>query len=120
MNWKLLGLAIVGGLIAKKTLSDKDKNRCQESGVYYEDDEDVITPYKSKKEELYQVRIKGTLQCNGPKIIDKTFVADKVQAQMFQGSKRYEAIEGWIRANYPAAKPQSSYRNFGVEVKRLK
>ena len=107
-------------MIAEKALSGKDKSRYQESEDYYGDDEEVRNPHKNKKEELYQVRIKGTIQCNGPKIINKAFVADKVQAQMFQGSKRYEAIEGWIRANYPAAKPQASYRNFGVEVKRLK
>lgn len=118
MNWKLLGLTIIGGLIAKKVLFGKDKKSYQESDFCYEND--TIASYESKKEELYLVRIKGTLQCNGPKIINKTFIADKVQAQMFIGSKRYEAIEGWIRANYPAAKPRMSYRNFGVEVKPLK
>lgn len=131
MNRKLLGLAIINGLIAiaKKALSDNDGNRCKESEDY---DEDVITPYKSNKKELYHVRnnskkeqlyhvlIKGSIQCNGPKIIYKTFVADKLQAQMFTGSRKYEAIEGWIRANYPAAEPQTNYRNFSVEVKAIK
>lgn len=119
MNWKLVGLAIVGGLVAKKVLSGKDKKQDRESEDYYEDEDKVVAPRKGK-EELYQIKIKGTIQCNGPKNINKTFVADKVQAQMFSGSKRYEAIENWIRANYPAAKPMASYRGFGVEVKPLK
>lgn len=106
----------------KKALSEKNKNNV--SSLEYDEYEETATTTqthsRSKKEELYEIRIKGTVQCNGPKIINKTFVADKVQAQMFQGSRRYEAIEGWIHANYPSAKPQSSYRNFAVEVKLLK
>ena len=69
---------------------------------------------------MYEVKIKGTIQCNGPKIINKVVVMDQVQMKMFTGSKRYEAIEGWIKANYPAAKPLKSYRGFAVEAKQIK
>ncbi|WP_163309607.1 hypothetical protein [Dysgonomonas sp. 521] len=69
---------------------------------------------------MYEVRIKGTIQCNGPKTINRVVIMDKTQMQMFTGSKRYEAIEGWIKANYPGAKPKGSYRDFGVESKPVK
>lgn len=74
----------------------------------------------SSEEQMYEVRIKGTIQCNGPKAINRVVVMDRAQMQMFTGSKRYETIEGWIKANYPGAKPQQSYRNFGVEAKPAK
>jgi len=74
----------------------------------------------SSKEEMYEVKIKGTIQSNGPKAINRVVLMDRTQMQMFTGSKRYAAIEGWLKANYPAAKPQQSYRNFGVEVKPVK
>lgn len=74
----------------------------------------------SSEEQMYEVRIKGTIQCNGPKVINRVVVMDRAQMQMFTGSKRYETIEGWIKANYPGAKPQQSYRNFGVEAKPAK
>ncbi|KAA6330319.1 hypothetical protein EZS27_020958 [termite gut metagenome] len=74
----------------------------------------------STEKKMYEVRIKGSIQCNGPKMINTVVLMDKTQMQMFTGSKRYEAIEGWIKANYPAAKPQNSYRNFGIEVKLTK
>lgn len=106
----------------KAVFSFKHKSCNKKNEDYTCDNDNNETELKRDytKEELYEVRIKGTVQCNGPKVIDKRFVADKVQAQMFQGNKRYEAIEGWVRANYPAAKAQTSYRNFGVEVKRLR
>ncbi|WP_018665772.1 hypothetical protein [Bacteroides gallinarum] len=71
------------------------------------------------KEQLYEIRIKGTIQCNGPKPISKTFIGDRLQAQMFTGSRRREALEDWVRANYPGADPQSG-RNLAAEVKPLK
>ncbi|KAA6311640.1 hypothetical protein EZS27_037272 [termite gut metagenome] len=74
----------------------------------------------STEKQMYEVRIKGSIQCNGPKMINTIILMDKTQMEMFTGSKRYEAIEGWIKANYPAAKPQNSYRNFGIEVKLAK
>jgi hypothetical protein len=40
---------------------------------------------------------------------------DRTQMLMFTGSKRYEAIEGWIRANYPGAKIPS-IRGFTAQV----
>ncbi|KAA6337996.1 hypothetical protein EZS27_013970 [termite gut metagenome] len=74
----------------------------------------------STEKQMYEVRIKGSIQCNGPKMINTVVLMDKTQMEMFTGSKRYEAIAGWIKANYPSAKPQSSYRNFGIEVKQAK
>jgi hypothetical protein len=38
---------------------------------------------------------------------------------LFTGSKRYEALEGWIKANYPGAKIPN-IRSFGIEVKAVK
>ena len=72
----------------------------------------------SSAEEIYEVRIKGTIQANGPKTINKVVRMDRTQMQLFTGSKRYEAIEGWIKANYPGAKIPN-IRNFGVESKRV-
>ena len=69
---------------------------------------------------MYEVRIKGSIQCNDPKTINRVVLMDTTQMQMFTGSKRYKAIEGWINANYPGAKLQQSYRNFGVEAKPAK
>jgi hypothetical protein len=69
-------------------------------------------------EEMYDVRIKGTIQANGPKTINRVVRMDRTQMQLFTGSKRYEAIEGWIRANYPGAKIPN-IRNFGTECKRV-
>lgn len=73
-----------------------------------------------REEQMYEVRIKGTINCNGPKPINRVVIMDTKQMQMFSGCKQNEAIEGWIKANYPAAKPQKNYRNFGVEVKPVK
>jgi hypothetical protein len=39
---------------------------------------------------------------------------DEAQMRLFTGSKRYEAIEGWIKANYPGAKI-SSIRGFTAQ-----
>jgi hypothetical protein len=69
-------------------------------------------------EEMYEVRIKGTIQANGPKTINRVVRMDRTQMQLFTGSKRYEAIEGWIRANYPGAKIPN-IRSFGTESKRV-
>ncbi|MDR1883533.1 MAG: hypothetical protein LBR26_12250, partial [Prevotella sp.] len=59
---------------------------------------------EGSEEKMYNVRIKGTIQANGPKTINRIVQMDRTQMLMFTGSKRYEAIEGWIRANYPGAK----------------
>ncbi len=72
----------------------------------------------TSSEEMYDVRIKGTIQANGPKTINRVVRMDKTQMQLFTGSKRYEAIEGWIKANYPGAKIPN-IRNFGIEWKRV-
>ncbi|MDR1554011.1 MAG: hypothetical protein LBS69_11215 [Prevotellaceae bacterium] len=52
---------------------------------------------------MYDVRIKGTIQANGPRTINRVVRINETQMRLFAGSKRYEAIEGWIRANYPGA-----------------
>ena len=54
--------------------------------------------------ELYRVRFQGTIQLNGSKSINKVVEMDRVQANLFTGSKRKEAVAGWIRTNYPGAK----------------
>ena len=66
----------------------------------------------------YRVTIKGTAQNNGPLPIRKTVVMDEKQAKLFRGANRYEAIEGWIHANYPGAKI-SNIRDFAVEIKLI-
>lgn len=70
-------------------------------------------------ETLYDVRIKGTIQANGPKTINRVVRMDRTQMQLFTGSKRYEAIEGWIKANYPGAKIPN-IRSFSTEYKTVK
>lgn len=72
----------------------------------------------TSKEEIYEVHIKGTIQANGPKIVNRIVRMDRTQMLLFTGSKRYEAIEGWIKANYPGAKIPN-IRSFGVESKRV-
>lgn len=72
----------------------------------------------TSREEMYEVRIKGTIQANGPKIINRVVCMDRTQMQLFTGSKRYEAIEGWIKANYPGAKIPN-IRSFEVESRRV-
>ena len=67
---------------------------------------------------MYEVRIKGTIQANGPKSINQWVRMNETQMQMFTGSKRYEAIEGWIRANYPGA-TVPNIRSFGTEVRSV-
>ena len=69
----------------------------------------------SSNDQMYDVRIKGTIQLNGSKTINHIVRMNKPQMQMFTGSKRYEAIEGWIKANYPGAKIPS-IRGFSCEV----
>lgn len=110
MDWKSIGIAIIGGLLAKTILSGK---------------KDGIAKEKSNgnshgnKEKLYQVTIKGTVQANGPLSIRKTVVMDEKQARLFCGANRYEAMEGWIHANYPGAKIRN-IRDFAAEIKPLK
>lgn len=70
-------------------------------------------------EPMYEVKIKGTIQAGGPKPINKTVLMDRTQMQYFTGRNRYEAIEGWIRANYPGA-TIPNIRNFGTESKLVK
>ncbi|WP_018665769.1 hypothetical protein [Bacteroides gallinarum] len=124
MNWKLAALAIVGGLAVKKVLS-KEKQESDFALSHYENGKKRKAVFASQthssnaKEQLYEIRIKGTIQCNGPKPINKTFIGDRLQAQMFTGSRRREALEDWVRANYPGAEPQSG-RNLAAEVKPLK
>jgi hypothetical protein len=68
---------------------------------------------------MYDVRIKGTIQANGPRTINRLVRMDETQMRLFTGSKRYEAIEGWIRANYPGA-TIPNVRNFAIECKSVK
>lgn len=92
MNWKLLGLAVIGGLIAKSVLSSgKEK-------VIYSEDSDSDNGGGEKR---CEVTIKGTLRCNGPKPIKKTIIMDAEQARVFTGSRRYEAFEDFVRTYYP-------------------
>lgn len=56
---------------------------------------------------VYKIKFQGTIQLNGPKSINKVVEMDEVQARLFTGSQRKDAVEGWIRANYPGAKNQS-------------
>lgn len=70
----------------------------------------------SNHEKMYNVRIKGTIQANGPKIINHVVQMNETQMRLFSGSKRYEAIEGWVNANYPGARI-NNIRSFGVEIK---
>jgi hypothetical protein len=44
---------------------------------------------------------------------------DRDQMRLFTGSKRYEAIEGWLKANYPGAKIPS-IRGFDAISKRVR
>jgi hypothetical protein len=67
---------------------------------------------------MYDVRIKGTIQANGPKTINRWVRMDATQMQLFTGSKRYDAIEGWIKANYPGA-TIPNIRSFGTEWKAV-
>jgi hypothetical protein len=67
---------------------------------------------------MYDVRIKGTIQANGPRTIDRIVRMDETQMRLFTGSKRYETIEGWIRANYPGA-TIPNIRNFATECKSV-
>lgn len=53
---------------------------------------------------VYKIRFQGTIQLNGPKSINKVVEMDEVQARLFTGSQRKDAVEGWIRANYPSSK----------------
>jgi hypothetical protein len=70
-------------------------------------------------QEMYDVRIKGTIQANGAKTINRVVRMDRTQMLLFTGSKRYEAIEGWIKANYPGAKIPN-IRSFGTECKQVR
>lgn len=70
-------------------------------------------------EQMYEVKIKGTIQMNGPKNIRETIVVDRQQMQAFTGSKRYEAIEGWLKVNYPGA-TIPNIRSFAAEAKPIK
>jgi hypothetical protein len=79
---------------------------------------DSFSSESSNREAIYEVRIKGTIQANGPKTINQWVRMNRTQMQLFTGSKRYEAIEGWIRANYPGAKIPNIH-NFGTEWRRI-
>lgn len=58
----------------------------------------------SNNEKLYKVRFQGTIRANGPIPINKVVEMDEKQMHLFMGSKRKEAVKGWINANYPGAK----------------
>lgn len=73
----------------------------------------------SENEQMYEVKIKGTVQAGGPKSINTTVLMNRTQMQLFTGRNRYEAIEGWINANYPGA-TIPNIRNFGTESKPVK
>lgn len=73
----------------------------------------------SQEEQMYEVKIKGTVQAGGPKSINTTVLMNRTQMQLFTGRNRYEAIEGWINANYPGA-TIPNIRNFGTESKPVK
>lgn len=66
----------------------------------------------------YQVTIKGTAQRNGPIPIHKSVIMDEQQTKLFRGANRYDAIEGWVRANYPGASIPN-IRRFAVEIKQV-
>lgn len=122
MNWKWLGWALVGGIVAKQILSSRNKandNNSYEGRSKKNNEACFEEKGPNMSNDLYEVRIKGTIHCNGPKPINKVIVVDKIQAQMFQGPNRYAAIENWIRANYPGAEKLSSYRGFACEVRKL-
>jgi len=55
----------------------------------------------SSEQTMYEIHIVGTIQANGPKSINRKIIVDETQRQLFTGSKRKEALEGWVRANYP-------------------
>jgi hypothetical protein len=77
------------------------------------------SPDSDGGEKMYNVRIRGTIQSNGPKRISRVVQMDRTQMLMFTGSKRYEAMEGWIKANYPGAKIPS-IRSFIAKVESSK
>lgn len=52
----------------------------------------------------YKIRFQGTIQSNGSKNVNRVVEMDEVQARIFTGSQRKEAVDGWIRSNYPGAK----------------
>ena len=55
----------------------------------------------SKGQAMYEIHIAGSIQANGSKHINRKIVVDETQKQLFTGSKRKEALEGWVRVNYP-------------------
>ena len=68
----------------------------------------------------WEVKIKGTVQRNGPIPVNRTFIVDDIrQAQAFQGANRYEVIAEWLRVNYPGA-TYDHIRHFAAEVKPVK
>lgn len=68
----------------------------------------------------WEVKIKGTVQRNGPIPVNRTFIVDDIrQAQAFQGANRYEVIAEWLRVNYPGA-TYDHIRHFAAEVKPVR
>jgi hypothetical protein len=82
------------------------------------DDRSDSATYSSGSRELYDVCIRGMIQANGPVRVNRTIRMDRDQMRYFTGSKRYEAIEGWLRTHYPGAKIPS-IRGFVTTSKRV-
>jgi hypothetical protein len=78
---------------------------------------DSSSSESSNREAIYEVRIKATVYINGPRTINQWVRMNRTQMQLFTGSKQKDAIEGWIKANYPGAKIVN--RNFGTEWRRI-
>lgn len=47
------------------------------------------------------VTIKGTVQLNGPKIVNITFECSKVEAQMYVGAHRKAMLDQWAQNHFP-------------------
>jgi hypothetical protein len=53
---------------------------------------------------MSESHIKDAIQASGPKVINQWGHMNETQMRLFTGSKCYEAIEGWIKANYQGAR----------------
>jgi len=74
-----------------------------------------------KKEQMFDVRIVGCLQANGPITVNRVIRLDRAAAGLFQNAKtRQAAIDGWLSANYPGARRSPSSPHFTATVSPAK
>lgn len=106
----------------KKTYSSSSKCRWEDAEED-DNDETYIQEHTSrscqkeisKKKIRMIVTIKGTVQLNGPKVVNETFICSPQQAQMYIGPNRKAMLNQWAQNHYPGYTSHSLAANVRKE-----